>query len=110
MSKKIEFQFENQEYCLEYNRDSIKAMELQGFNYQEFYNKPALMTDMLFEGAFIKNHRNIKRTKIQDIYDNLQNKTELISVLIDMVKESYEELFGEEEGKDDSKNTEWKIV
>lgn len=110
MSKKIEFKYQDKEYCLEYSREAIKAMELQGFNYQQLYDKPMLMTDMLFEGAFIKNHKSIKRADIQAIYENLQNKTGLVSALIDMVKESYEELFADGEETDDSKNTEWKIV
>jgi len=63
MSKKIEFEYEDKKYILEYNRDAIKIMEKQGFDLNSFTEKPMLMLDIAFQGAFIKNHRTINLKK-----------------------------------------------
>lgn len=107
MSKKIEFKYQDKDYCLEYNRTAIKLMEQQGFDYSEFVKKPMTMGDLAFQGAFIKNHKDIKMQLISEIYESLNDKTQLLSVLIEMVQETYEDLFADNK---DGKNTEWKIV
>lgn len=106
MSKKIEFQYENQNYCLEYDRNSVKIIEQQGFDYKEFVKKPMSMNDIVFQGAFIKNHRNIKIAKIDEIFKHLKDSEGLISTLLEMIQDTYETLYS----KDDEKNTEWKVV
>lgn len=107
MSKKIEFKYQDNDYCLEYSRDAIKIMEKQGFQLQEFIEKPMVMGDLAFQGAFLKNHRNIKPSMIQEIYDSLGEKDKLIRTLFEMIQESYEDLYSDSK---DGKNTEWKIV
>lgn len=107
MSKKIEFKYQDVEYCLEYNRDAIKIMEKQGFQLQEFIEKPMLMGDLAFQGAFLKNHRSVKTSVISDIYNSLNEKDKLIKTLFEMIQETYEDLYSDNK---DGKNTEWKIV
>jgi len=107
MSKKIEFKYQDKDYCLEYNRAAIKLMEQQGFDFSEFKTKPMTMGDLAFQGAFIKNHKDIRMNLISEIYDNLNNKPELVNVLIQMIEETYEDLYSDNK---DGKNTEWKIV
>lgn len=108
MSKKIEFKYQDTDYCLEYNREAIKLMEKQGFRFDEFIEKPMTMGDLAFQGAFIKNHRNIRVQTINEIFERMKNKNQLISTLLEMVQETYEDLYSD--NKDESKNTEWKIV
>ena len=108
MSKRIEFKYQGEDYCLEYNRMAIKMIEQQGFDYDEFMKKPMTMGDLAFQGAFIKNHKNIKVQKINEIYDCLNDKSKLITTLLEMIQETYEDLYSD--NKDESKNTEWKIV
>ena len=56
--KAITLKDENgKEYVLEFSKNSIMHMERQGFNIDDFDKKPVLMTTMLVQGAFIKNHR-----------------------------------------------------
>lgn len=107
MSKMIEFKYQDIDYCLEYNREAVKLMEQQGFDMQEFTKKPMTMGDLAFQGAFIKNHRNIKVQKINEIYDSLNDKSKLLVTLLEMVQETYEDLYSDNK---DEKNIEWKIV
>ena len=107
MSKQIEFKYQDKDYCLEYNRDAIKIMEKQGFKLQEYIDKPMTMIDLAFQGAFLKNHRDIKLNVINDIYNSLGDKTKLISTLLEMISETYEDLYSDNK---DEKNIEWKIV
>ncbi len=109
MSKKIEFEYEGTNYCLEYSRDAIKLMEKQGFDINKFISQPMLSLDLAFEGAFIKNHRSIRAGKIKEIYDALEGKRELANELLDMISETYNTLFDSDE-KDSGKKIQWKTV
>lgn len=109
MSKKIEFEYEGTKYCLEYNRDAIKIMEKQGFDLNNFMAQPMSSVDLAFEGAFLKNHRNIRAAKVKEIYDGLGHKRELANELLDMISETYNSLFEDDEEKL-GKNIEWKTV
>lgn len=109
MSKKIEFEYEDEKYILEYNREAIKLMEKQGFDFNSFLKQPMIMIDLAFQGAFVKNHRKIKAGKIEEIYNMLTDKTTLTQTLIEMIQETYDELF-EDKGEKEGKNIDWKIV
>lgn len=85
---KITLTYKKTEYILEYNRQTIKTMEAQGFVLEDVTSKPATMIPMLFSGAFIKNHRGTKRTIIDEIYDGLKDKTGLMQVLMEMYAET----------------------
>lgn len=89
---KITLTHKKTEYTLEYNRQSIKTMEAQGFVLDEVTSKPASMIPMLFDGAFIKNHRGVKRNIKDEIFDNLKDKTGLIQVLLEMYAETLSDL------------------
>lgn len=108
MSRKIEFEYEDKKYVLEYNRDAIKIIENQGFNINKFTESPMTMLDLAFKGAFIKNHRNEKNVKVEKIYEDMGDKEELAKVLLEMIQETYDTLFAE--NKDKTKNIAWKIV
>ena len=109
MSTKIEFNYEGKDYTLEYNRDSIRFIEKQGFDLNEFASKPMTMISLAFEGAFIKNHRNIKAATVKEIFDRFSKKEDLSDILATMISETYNTLFDSEEN-DDGKNIEWKAV
>ena len=65
---KIVLNHENQEYELEFNRQSVKLMESQGFVLDEITSKPMTMIPLLFSGAFIKNCKGVKRNIIDKIF------------------------------------------
>jgi hypothetical protein len=103
---KIVLKHDNKEYELEYNRQSVKMMEGQGFVLEEFTSKPMTMIPLLFHGAFIKNCKGIKRAKIDEIYDGIGNKTDLIGALVEMYAETLSTLTDDiEEG-----NVSWELV
>lgn len=84
---KINLTYDKQEYVLEYNRQSVKTMENQGFVLEELTKKPANMIPLLFAGAFIKNHSGkggASRKVIDEIFDGLDDKTALMEVLMEM--------------------------
>ena len=88
---KINLTYEKKEYILEYNRQSVKTMENQGFVLEELTKKPANMIPLLFAGAFIKNHsgkNGVKRSLIEEIFDSIENKTELMESLMEMYAET----------------------
>ena len=103
---KIVLKHENKEYILEFNRNSVRQMEGLGFVLDEITSKPVTMIPMLFEGAFIKNCRGIKRKTISEIYDAISDKTGLLEALMEMYAETLSTLTEENaEG-----NVSWAIV
>jgi hypothetical protein len=103
---KIALTHEDKEYVLEFDRNSVRQMEAQGFVLDEFTSKPMMMVPMLFTGAFFKNCKGTKRRTIDVIYENLIDKTGLIEALMEMYAETLSTLTDEsEEG-----NVSWAIV
>lgn len=85
---KIILNYENKEYELEFNRQSVKMMESQGFVLDEITSKPMTMIPLLFSGAFIKNCKGIKRAVIDEIFDSIGDKTGLMQALMEMYAET----------------------
>lgn len=85
---KINLTYDKKEYILEYNRQSVKTMESQGFVLEELTAKPVTMIPMLFNGAFIKNHRGIKRSLMDEIFEEIGDKTALLEALMEMYAET----------------------
>ncbi len=88
---KINLTYDKKEYILEYNRQSVKTMENQGFVLEELTAKPANMIPLLFAGAFIKNHSGkdgVKRKVIDEIYNEIGDKTALLEALMEMYAET----------------------
>lgn len=87
MSKQLSFTYEGVDYCLEYTRKSVEIMERQGFVASEIETKPMTVLPSLFAGAFLANHRFVKKDVIDKIYSKLTNKSELIGKLSEMYNE-----------------------
>ncbi len=85
---KIVLNYENKEYVLEYNRQSVKTMEGQGFVLDEIATKPMTMIPMLFSGAFIKNCKGTKRAVIDEMFDGISDKSALMEALVTMYAET----------------------
>ena len=110
MNKKIEFEDDNgKKYTLEYNREAIEVMERQGFVASEMVKKPMTMLPLAFQGLFYKNHKDVRKSFIDECYDRFPNKMELIEVIADMINQTYSELT-DEEAKNKKGNLTWKIV
>lgn len=110
MNKKIEFNYEGVDYTLEYNREAVEFMENNGLRIKEIQEKPLTMVGILWKGAFYKNHSKEKLDKVQEIYDNIPNKSDLNAALTNMFYETYAVLIGDSDEKENnSKNIEWKM-
>ena len=56
----ITFEHNGKNYILEYSKQAVRTMENQGFSLDLIGEKPTIMIPLLFRGAFIMHHRNIK--------------------------------------------------
>lgn len=103
---KIVLNHNKKEYVLEYNRQSVKMMEGQGFVLDEITTKPVTMIPLLFQGAFLKNCKGTKRAVIDEIFDGIGNKSDLMSALIEMYADTLSSLTDDvEEG-----NVTWELT
>lgn len=105
MAKKIFFVYDGKEYTLEYTRKSIEIMERQGFNVNDISEKPMTTLPALFAGAFLANHKWVKKDVIDEIYSRMENKQDLLQKLTEMYNEPIEALF--EEPKESEGNVSW---
>lgn len=108
MNTKIKITFKGEQYVLEYNRMSIKLMEQNGFELQDFMKKPMTNIELAFSGAFVKNHGKTPQTKIDEIYDSCNDKASLIATLQKMIQETYESLLSNSKDGDEG-NVKWEV-
>ena len=87
-------------YDLEYSKATILAMEKAGFNLEKFEDQPVLMTTLLVQGAFAKNHARTKNETVEKIFNSLKNKEAFLEKLIEMYVEQTDALV-------DEGNAEW---
>ena len=103
MAKTITLNFDDKEYVLEFNRETIMTLERQGFNINEFGNKPITNVFTLFQGAFKKNHASVPSNKILTMFKYIDNVEGLGRELAEMYSEALDSL----EDGDDSKKVKW---
>ena len=92
-------------YTLEYNRNSIRQMERQGFNIGESEGMPMTTVTALFNGAFIMHHRNIDPKTLDALYDSIPKKEDFLAKLSEMYSDPMLALVSEPE--DDAGNATW---
>lgn len=101
MATQITLTYKNEQYTLEYTRLTATAIEKQGFNLDELTTKPNVMIPLLVNGAFLRHHRELKQKFIDEMYENLVNKTGregedgFIGVLAEMYAETVSTLTDE---------------
>lgn len=110
MNKKIQFNYDGVDYTLEYDRKAVNLMEANGLDLNAIHSKPSSMISILWQGAFLKNHRKETAEKVQEMYDRIPNKSELNEALQNMIIETYSVLIGDNDSQEDpSKNITWKM-
>ena len=105
MSKQLTFTFEDKEYTLEYTRRTVAEMEKKGFIASEITEKPMSTLPALFAGAFLAHHRFEKKEVINEIFNHMTNKEELIGKLAEMYNEPIMALV--EEPEENEGNVSW---
>ena len=115
MSTKITISYQNRNYDLEYSRATAGQIEDQGFILEQLAEKPVKMIPLLFYGAFLKNNRGINRRLVDEIFDNLVNKSGkgdengLIAVLAEMYAETVQTLT-DDKPVDEGNAAVWKVT
>ena len=101
--KKITLTYDEHEYTLEYTRDTIKRMEQRGFDINQLASRPMTLLPELFAGAFLANHKELRRDKIDKIFDEIPDRKGLLGLLSDMYNEPVLALIDSEETSGNAK-------
>ena len=105
MNKQLKFTYQDKDYCLEFTRKSVEAMEKNGFVASDIETRPMTVLPALFSGAFLANHRFVKKEVIDEIFSKMTNKSELIGKLAEMYNEPILALVDEPE--ENEGNVDW---
>ena len=84
---KITFSYGGNDYCLEYTKRTVKMMEDRGFIPSKILEAPMTYLPELFAGAFLANHKFVRKEVIDEIYTAMDGKRELVNALIEMYNE-----------------------
>ena len=114
MSTTVTITYQKQQYVLEYSRNAVKQMEQQGFVIDQLGDKPMTMVPLLVYGAFMKNHKGIKRSLVDEIYEHLVDKIGdgedgFIQVLLEMYAETVNTLT-DNSAVDEGNAATWKVT
>ena len=113
MSTKINIEYNGNDYTLEFTRNAVKQMEQQGFVLEKISEQPMTMVPMLVYGAFAKNHKGIKRSLVDEIYEHISDKigdgdNGFIHALLEMYAETVNTLT-DNESVDEGNKAVWKV-
>ncbi len=86
--KEIKIRYGEKEYTLAFTRDAVTKCEKMGFILKELDEKLATQTKLLFKGAFLVHHRFVQEQTINEIFDNLENKDDVIGALVEMYQDT----------------------
>ena len=118
---KIEFEYNNKHYCLEYTANSLKKLEQKGVNFSKLDTMIFTAQELLFRGAFYANHPSESEKTIHDIYvamkrtavdvepeyDEEGRELDYLSqILAEMLSEAVDELTG----RGEQGNIDWKVT
>lgn len=107
MSKCVKIEYDGKTYSLTYTKRTIQEMEQNGFDPGKVQSMPATMIPLMFNGAFLANHRFTKEPVKNEIYRNLADKDGLFKVLGDIYDAALTALV--EEPEDEEKKVAWTV-
>lgn len=110
MVKPIKIKSKDEEYTLEFNRESIKFAEARGFKVEDVSNYPMTKLPELFFYAFRMHHKNVAREKTDKIlFEELGGIPEgLLERLAELYMQPFEALTIVEDGEE-RKNSKWSV-
>lgn len=108
--KPIVIKNKDEEYTLEFNRESIKFAEARGFKIEDVSNFPMTKLPELFFYAFRMHHKNVAREKTDKIlFEELGGIPEgLLERLAELYAQPFEALTIVEDGEE-RKNSKWSV-
>ncbi|MEI3530076.1 MAG: DUF5055 domain-containing protein [Bacilli bacterium] len=84
--RKLKLKINDKDYTLEFNRDSIKWLEANGFSIEDFDKKPLTYYDLLWYGLFLANHGDVNPSlamKLMETYGKEHKVAQVIRFAID---------------------------
>lgn len=115
MATQITVTYKKNDYTLEFSRTTAAQIEDQGFVLDQIGEKPVKMIPLLVYGAFLKHNRGIKRSLVDEIYENLVNKAGddetqgIIATLAEMYAETVQSLT-DNTSADEGNRAVWKVT
>lgn len=106
MAKQLKITYNNKVYTLEFTRASIRQLESSGFKIASLDDAPVTAILDFVAGAFVAHHRFEKRAVIEEIYDNLKNKSGFLEKLVELYSEPVLSLMED----NDAGNAEWTLT
>ena len=104
--KPIILKDKDNEYTLEFDRESVKFAELRGFKIEEVGEYPMTKIPELFFYAFRKNHKNVARDKTDKILEEMGGLPEgFVARLVELYTAPFDFLLEGEERK----NSKWTV-
>ena len=103
----VSLSYKGKNYTLGFNRKTASALEAQGFNIDALTAQPSVMIPMLFYGAFAMNHTGMKRRDVDEIFENLTGKMELINILAESYADTVSTLM--EDAPESEGNATWAV-
>ena len=96
-TKTIEFTYEDKDYTLEYDAESVKKLEHSGFSFGKIEDHVLTAAEDIFYGAFEKNHKDVSRKKRREIWGAMSDtdedgKDELSEALFEMINDAIKAL------------------
>lgn len=89
--RQLKLKIKDKDYILEYNRESIKWLEKEGFDMDNFLKKPVTYIEMLWQSLFIKNYSNVISSslanKLMDSYSEEKGEAMLMKVISFSIEE-----------------------
>lgn len=107
MAKQIKFTYKDKEYTLEFTRRTASALEKQGFAVGKIDDMPITAITTLFAAAFQAHHSSVSGKVIDEIYDAMPGRVELIKTLVSMYGDTLSTLMDEPE--ESGKNLSWTV-
>ena len=111
--RQLKLKINEKDYILEYNRDSIKWLEREGFDLNEFIKKPVTYMDIIWESLFVKNYSNTVNhnlaMKLMDSYSQEKGNAMVMKVITFAVEE-YKSFLDALAGTDSEKTEELEII
>lgn len=114
-SKEITFAYTDErgitkDYTLAFTRKSVERAENNGFVVEDLDSKPVSTFPKFFHAAFLAHHPFIKREQTDEIFFAMDDRAELISMLVEMYRDTLNSLVENEEPAEgeDLKNITWK--
>lgn len=100
----VKFTYKGNEYKLTYTRKTVKKLSNQGLTPEYVRSNPIEGIPRLFAGSFQVNHASTTQNQIDEMFDLMGDKEELLDALINLYLQPLHDLFGE---PDESSKIKW---